>query len=166
MAGSFSLAGGMVPRMCSELARLEEVAVDGEPHGLPGEAEPVEDTGKLDPKKHGLIVQCGYRRGLLLPDLEGVDTVWHLAANGDKALALADVVAWQIVPGAGPAGRSWFQVPALVSLPLDVTDLPAASSEETAVLVFLGDVVPGRSAGGQQIVDHDHPLRFTKETWK
>ncbi|MDP2720282.1 MAG: AmmeMemoRadiSam system protein A [Dehalococcoidia bacterium] len=30
---------------------------------------------QLDPKKYGVIVQCGWRRGLLLPDLEGVDTV-------------------------------------------------------------------------------------------
>lgn len=37
--------------------------------------EPAPDTGKLNPKKHGVIVECGYRRGLLLPDLEGVDTV-------------------------------------------------------------------------------------------
>jgi AmmeMemoRadiSam system protein A len=29
----------------------------------------------LDPKKYGVIVSCGSRRGLLLPDLEGVDTV-------------------------------------------------------------------------------------------
>jgi hypothetical protein len=36
---------------------------------------PVEDKGKLDPKKYGVIVESGYRKGLLLPDLEGVDTV-------------------------------------------------------------------------------------------
>lgn len=36
---------------------------------------PVEDISKLDPKKHGLIVKSGWRRGLLLPDLEGIDTV-------------------------------------------------------------------------------------------
>ena len=29
----------------------------------------------LDPKKYGVIVESGGRRGLLLPDLEGVDTV-------------------------------------------------------------------------------------------
>ena len=29
----------------------------------------------LDPKKYGAIVESGRRRGLLLPDLEGVDTV-------------------------------------------------------------------------------------------
>ncbi|MHB8084456.1 MAG: AmmeMemoRadiSam system protein A [Dehalococcoidia bacterium] len=37
--------------------------------------EPAEDISKLDPKTHGVIVQCGYRRGLLLPDLEGVKDV-------------------------------------------------------------------------------------------
>jgi AmmeMemoRadiSam system protein A len=36
--------------------------------------EPVKDKSQLDPKKHGLIVERGSRRGLLLPDLEGVDT--------------------------------------------------------------------------------------------
>jgi hypothetical protein len=36
---------------------------------------PVDDKGKLDPKKYGVIVESGWRRGLLLPDLEGVDTV-------------------------------------------------------------------------------------------
>jgi MEMO1 family protein len=33
------------------------------------------DIGKLNPKKQGVIVRCGYRSGLLLPDLEGVDTI-------------------------------------------------------------------------------------------
>ena len=36
--------------------------------------EPVESIGQLDPKMYGVIVECGRRRGLLLPDLEGVDT--------------------------------------------------------------------------------------------
>jgi AmmeMemoRadiSam system protein A len=31
----------------------------------------------LDPKNYGVIVSHGYRRGLLLPDLEGVDDVAH-----------------------------------------------------------------------------------------
>ena len=30
---------------------------------------------ELDHKQYGVIVSCGWRRGLLLPDLEGVDTV-------------------------------------------------------------------------------------------
>ena len=36
--------------------------------------EPVDDKSRLDPKKYGVIVEAGWRRGLLLPDLEGVDT--------------------------------------------------------------------------------------------
>lgn len=37
--------------------------------------EPVEGKSRLDPKKYGVIVEAGRRRGLLLPDLEGVDSV-------------------------------------------------------------------------------------------
>jgi len=36
---------------------------------------PVADKDRLDPKKYGVIAECGLRRGLLLPDLEGVDSV-------------------------------------------------------------------------------------------
>lgn len=39
------------------------------------EPELVESRDGLDPKTCGVIVECGLRRGLLLPDLEGVDTV-------------------------------------------------------------------------------------------
>ena len=39
--------------------------------------EPIEDMGQLDPKKYGVIVASGWRRGLLLPDLEGVDTAQY-----------------------------------------------------------------------------------------
>lgn len=37
--------------------------------------EKVVDISELDPKNYGVIVADGQRRGLLLPDLEGVDTV-------------------------------------------------------------------------------------------
>ena len=37
--------------------------------------EPVKDLSQLDPKRYGVIVESGWRRGLLLPDLEGVNTV-------------------------------------------------------------------------------------------
>ena len=30
---------------------------------------------ELDPKRYGVIVESGFKRGLLLPDLDGVDTV-------------------------------------------------------------------------------------------
>jgi len=40
-----------------------------------GQPEPITSPDQLDVKKYGVIVSCGSRRGLLLPDLEGVDTV-------------------------------------------------------------------------------------------
>ena len=40
-----------------------------------GEAEKIKSPAELDVKKYGVIVQSGYKRGLLLPDLDGVDTV-------------------------------------------------------------------------------------------
>ncbi len=36
--------------------------------------EAVEGLGDLDPGRYGVIVSKGPRRGLLLPDLDGVDT--------------------------------------------------------------------------------------------
>lgn len=39
------------------------------------ESEPVESESDLDPKVYGVTVEKGGRRGLLLPDLPGVDTV-------------------------------------------------------------------------------------------
>jgi AmmeMemoRadiSam system protein B/AmmeMemoRadiSam system protein A len=52
----------------SELGELE-YTVDVLTH-----PEPVKGIDELDAKKYGVIVQAGYRRGLLLPDLEGVET--------------------------------------------------------------------------------------------
>lgn len=40
-----------------------------------GPSEPIPDKTFLDPKRYGVIVANGDRRGLLLPDLEGVDSV-------------------------------------------------------------------------------------------
>lgn len=37
--------------------------------------EPVDSPAQLDPKTYGVIVSYGRKRGLLLPDLDGVDTV-------------------------------------------------------------------------------------------
>jgi AmmeMemoRadiSam system protein A len=37
--------------------------------------EPVDSPDQLDPGKYGVIVKKGFRSGLLLPALEGVDTV-------------------------------------------------------------------------------------------
>ena len=47
-----------------------EISVD-----VLGEAEPIDSANKLDVKRYGVIVTRGRKRGLLLPDLDGVDTV-------------------------------------------------------------------------------------------
>ena len=52
-----------------ELKHLE-ISVD-----VLGEAEPVDSPDQRDVKRYGVIVSHGRKRGLLLPDLEGVDTV-------------------------------------------------------------------------------------------
>lgn len=39
-----------------------------------GEPEPITSLDELDPERYGVIVEKGYRRGLLLPNLEGVGT--------------------------------------------------------------------------------------------
>jgi len=51
---------------------LEDLSISVDVLSAP---EEVKDTSQLDPKKYGVIVSSGYKKGLLLPDLEGVDTV-------------------------------------------------------------------------------------------
>jgi AmmeMemoRadiSam system protein A len=58
-----------MPVNSSELESLD-YSVD-----LLSEPEKVNSRNELDPKKFGVIVKCGERKGLLLPDLEGVNTV-------------------------------------------------------------------------------------------
>ena len=49
--------------------------------------EKVSDMSGLDPKKYGVIVVHGNRKGLLLPDLEGVDSV-------EEQVRIAKMKAW------------------------------------------------------------------------
>ncbi len=42
---------------------------------LGGVTEAIDSMDKLDVKRYGVVVTKGYRRGLLLPNLSGVDTV-------------------------------------------------------------------------------------------
>lgn len=56
------------PVRADELEELE-YSVD-----VLGRPEPVDSTTQLDPKRYGVIVRYGQKRGLLLPDLDGVDT--------------------------------------------------------------------------------------------
>jgi AmmeMemoRadiSam system protein A len=55
--------------------RVEELATVSIEISLLGHLERVDAEGDLDPKIYGVVVSSGARRGLLLPDLDGVDTV-------------------------------------------------------------------------------------------
>jgi AmmeMemoRadiSam system protein A len=50
-------------------------------------SEPIDSTAQLDPKQYGVIVQRGHRRGLLLPDIPGID-------DAETQVALARQKAW------------------------------------------------------------------------
>ena len=45
----------------------------------------------LDPEKYGVIVGKGWQKGLLLPDLEGIDTVEQQLAIAKQKAGLSDV---------------------------------------------------------------------------
>lgn len=57
------------PITCDELDKLS-ISVD-----ILGETEKIASPDELDVKRYGVIVTKGYKRGLLLPNLEGVNTV-------------------------------------------------------------------------------------------
>jgi AmmeMemoRadiSam system protein A len=57
------------PIIADELAKLE-YSVD-----VLTKPEPVKSRKQLDARRYGVIVEAGGRKGLLLPDLEGVDSV-------------------------------------------------------------------------------------------
>lgn len=55
-----------------EPEELEELSVSVD---VLGDTERIDSPGQLDVRRYGVIVTKGYKRGLLLPNLEGVDTV-------------------------------------------------------------------------------------------
>ncbi|MBQ6175351.1 MAG: AmmeMemoRadiSam system protein A [Clostridia bacterium] len=57
------------PPIRPEELKLLDISVD-----VLGEPEPVASEKELDVRRYGVIVTRGHRRGLLLPDLDGVDT--------------------------------------------------------------------------------------------
>ncbi|MCK9536741.1 MAG: AmmeMemoRadiSam system protein A [Bacilli bacterium] len=82
-------------------AELDDLDISVDVLSLPESARK-ED---LDPKNYGVIVSKGYKRGLLLPDLEGVDTVTEqlriacskagIAPDGDYDIERFKVVRYQ-----------------------------------------------------------------------
>jgi poly-gamma-glutamate synthesis protein (capsule biosynthesis protein) len=76
--------------------------------------------------------------------------VWGLHAIEDgTALVRADVAAWQVGGGDGPTGGAWLQPPDTIQTLVDELPERLKRKEGEAVLVFLGDVAPGRSMEAQ-----------------
>ena len=72
------------PIIADELEWLE-ISVD-----VLREAEPIASPAELDVKRYGVIVTKGTKRGLLLPDLDGVDTVEQQIAIAKSKAGIAD----------------------------------------------------------------------------
>ncbi|RCW49280.1 MULTISPECIES: AmmeMemoRadiSam system protein A [unclassified Halanaerobium] len=72
------------PVQKDELDELE-ISVD-----LLSEPEKVKSLDELDPKKYGIIVQGNHQTGLLLPDLDGIDTVEKQIAVARKKAGLSE----------------------------------------------------------------------------
>ena len=62
-----------------------EISVD-----VLGDPEPVSSPKDLDVKRYGVIVSKGMKRGLLLPDLDGVDTVEQQIAIAKSKAGIAE----------------------------------------------------------------------------
>ncbi|RMG45679.1 MAG: AmmeMemoRadiSam system protein A [Acidobacteria bacterium] len=65
---------------------LDELAIE---ISLLGTPEPVGSAAELDPRRYGVIVSRGSRRGVLLPDIEGVDTPEQQLAIAARKAGLA-----------------------------------------------------------------------------
>ena len=54
------------------------------------EPEPISSPQELDVKRYGVIVSSGYKRGLLLPNLDGIDTVEEQVAIARQKGGISD----------------------------------------------------------------------------
>ena len=55
-----------------------------------GVTEAIDSMDKLDVKRYGVVVTKGYRRGLLLPNLSGVDTVEEQIAIAKQSAGIRE----------------------------------------------------------------------------
>ena len=91
LRGCMGSTGGIAPTVEEEIVDMAIKAATRDPRFNPVEPEELEgltisvdilsaseevgDKSELDPKNYGVIVSSGYKQGLLLPNLEGIDTV-------------------------------------------------------------------------------------------
>jgi len=93
LRGCIGTFGPTTPNVAQEIIRNAVAAATEDPRFMPmrveelddldisvdvlSPPEPIESMEQLDPRRYGVIVECGWRRGLLLPDLEGIDTAQY-----------------------------------------------------------------------------------------
>lgn len=58
-----------------------------------GDAETVDAPDKLDVRRYGVIVTKGSKRGLLLPNLDGIDTVEEQIAVAKRKAGIGEAEA-------------------------------------------------------------------------
>jgi poly-gamma-glutamate capsule biosynthesis protein CapA/YwtB (metallophosphatase superfamily) len=78
--------------------------------------------------------------------------VWGLETTGaGEVLVRADVVAWRLVGEDGATGGAWLPPPRMVAALPPALPPGTERAEGEAILVFLGDVSPGRSMEAQLV---------------
>ena len=80
---------------CSEDPRFEPVQPDELERiaysvDVLGPTERIDSAEQLDPKRYGVVVISGYRKGLLLPNLDGVDTVEEQISIAKRKAGIPD----------------------------------------------------------------------------
>lgn len=95
-------------------------------------------------------VQAYDRQGRLRGSVHAGLQVWGLHTSQDGGVLIrADVAAWQLRAGEGSTGQPWLQPPAMLQAVPELLPAGTERREGEAILVFLGDVAPGRTMEGQ-----------------
>ena len=95
-------------------------------------------------------VQAYDRQGRLRGSVQAGLQVWGVHATGDgTALVRADVAVWNIGGGDGPTGGAWLHPPGMIDSLQGPLPVGTERQEGETILVFLGDVAPGRSMEAQ-----------------
>ena len=95
-------------------------------------------------------VQAYDQQGRLRGSVHAGLSIWGLQEIDDgAALVLADVVAWRLESSPGPVGAPWLAPPSMVAAPPEPLPAGVERAQGEAILVFLGDVAPGRSMEAQ-----------------
>jgi hypothetical protein len=129
---------------------LWRVAVPSPPNAITSADLDLDGTREIVVGLASGEVQVVDPQGRLRGSVHAGLAVWELRGLEDgSALILADVVAWKLTGKTGSVGNPWLAPPAMSPLASDPLTTATARDGSEAILVFLGDVVPGRSMESQ-----------------